>query len=524
MDNSRMFSETDVQLFRNLANTEKIDLTRHLSGYHKLERIPSPTILPSPHSDTTTHHSDGKHRHRHRRRKKKHRRHRNLTPPSGLTEPTPSVAQRHHENDDDKRSPQPLPLYYGQHPLPPSASTEQKPLTEPSHKPSLFEQTVQQQLQNTETIDNVSPPSPKWYPKTPASTQPVPPVEYPNDASSPTLHHSPSYGLGSGVESVMDMDVQHQKRKYLIELQKLKMQYNIQLTREYTMDDDLIDIRFEYESHQSNMDIVSHVNFMRNCLSVAFVLIELANEKVGPILELNGWSEHMRKDMKKFDRVLEKFYHMFWRKGQMSPYMEFGWLIFGSMLMWHVQNKYLGGFPVSSLMNNMGGSNPTTTRTNGSGGSGGRGGGSGSGLMSGLGSIFRMFSGGQRKTNAPEYPTGTSSQPTQPSRTSIVPPSAPRYPPQPPPQQPPPPSNTQPPPQRPTFRRPSVVNEGLDVTTPRRTSSFISRPVIPHRMPTSLQTMPTIREDSLGSPPPLTDSHPEPQPNDEDDGDQADVE
>jgi hypothetical protein len=211
-----------------------------------------------------------------------------------------------------------------------------------------------------------------------------------------------------------------------LELEKLKLQ-NIRLTREYSMEDDLIDIRFEYESHQSNLDVVEHVNFMREVLAIIFVVIELANQKIGPIMHLKGWSTHMTKNMKRFDRVLEKFYHRFWRRGQMSPMTEFGWLVIGSMIMWHIQNKYLGGLPISDMMGGlgMGGSKSSTTAPEpppqqGGGGLGG---------LGGLGSIFKMFTGGMKggNNNRPSAPRSTrQSAPPRPRSPVIIPPAVPR--------------------------------------------------------------------------------------------------
>jgi hypothetical protein len=198
----------------------------------------------------------------------------------------------------------------------------------------------------------------------------------------------------------------------LIDLQKLKMQ-GIVLTKEYNMSDDLVDIRFEHDSHQNNMDLVKHVGFMKDGLVVLCVLIEVINQKVGPILELKGWSSHMGKNMHKFDRVMERFYHMFWKKGQSSPYMEFAWIFIGSMIMWHVQTKYLGGFPVSSLF---GGGATQQAAQNGQGAQAQAAGASnGGGITSSLGNILRMFTGGS--ANEPQQ-VPQQAVPIQPARAT----------------------------------------------------------------------------------------------------------
>jgi hypothetical protein len=203
-----------------------------------------------------------------------------------------------------------------------------------------------------------------------------------------------------------DEITRQEKRKYILQLEKLRLQ-GARLTKDYTMEDSLADIRFEYDSHQSNYDVVDSVNFMKEILGVSFTTIEALNQRFGPILQLKGWSEYMQKNMSRFDRVLERAYHRFWRHGQPSPVMEFGWLVFGSMLMWHLQNKYLGGLNVGDMFGVMPGNNssPTVTNTaatvpmnNGNNGNNNGGGGF---SLGGIGNILRMFTGGNANRPQP---------------------------------------------------------------------------------------------------------------------------
>lgn len=237
-----------------------------------------------------------------------------------------------------------------------------------------------------------------------------------------------------------------EKRKYLLDLEKLKLQ-GIKLTKDYTMNDSLADIRFEYDSHRSNYDVVDSINYMKDILGFSFTLIESLNQRFGPILQLRGWSTYMKNNMGRFDRLLERAYHRFWRQGQPSPFMEFGFLVFGTMIMWHLQNKYLNGLPVGEMLGVMGGGGGSGG--SGSGGSGGNvssggngtnnsrqnmpsGGGanmpSGSGGLTNtsgnagggfsLGNIMRMFTGGNANRPSPPQANPNPSQPMP----SIIPP------------------------------------------------------------------------------------------------------
>lgn len=239
---------------------------------------------------------------------------------------------------------------------------------------------------------------------------------HPRHSQSKSHPHRPSSRQRRSPSRVSREDeaTQQEKRRYLLELEKLKLQ-GLKLTRDYSLSDPLADIRFEHDTHRANYDVVDSVNFMKDILGVSFTVIETLNQRFGPILQLRGWAAYMQKNMGRFDRLLERAYHRFWRHGQPSPFMEFGWLVFGSMIMWHLQNKYLGGLPVGDMMGMMGGSS----------GSSGGGGASASGANIAaaapgfsLGNILRMFTGG-----------GTANRPPPPSQAppagrppSIIPP------------------------------------------------------------------------------------------------------
>ncbi len=145
-----------------------------------------------------------------------------------------------------------------------------------------------------------------------------------------------------GVSADLNAEIESEKQGYLLELVKFEQQ-GIQLTRRYSMRDALEEIQFEYERIRTHLDTVNAVSFMRDTVLLSFQGIELANGKWGPILELNGWAKQAAKDRKRYDHVLERLYKKHWRRGNMSPEMEFGWLVGSSMFMHHFQQKWGGG-------------------------------------------------------------------------------------------------------------------------------------------------------------------------------------
>ena len=136
-------------------------------------------------------------------------------------------------------------------------------------------------------------------------------------------------------------DERLEKQGYLIELQALEGK-GVKLSRRFTMKDSLSEIEFELQKQNSNMMTENTVSFMRDTLRLLISGVEIGNDRMGPFLALDGWAESLTSDMKRYDHALERLYKRYWRKNQMSPVMELGWLILGSMVTFHFKNKFFG--------------------------------------------------------------------------------------------------------------------------------------------------------------------------------------
>lgn len=188
------------------------------------------------------------------------------------------------------------------------------------------------------------------------------------------------------VEAQLHAEIEREKQGYLLELIKFKKNGH-ELTREYSMDDSLVDIQFEYDRIKNQVETTSNVAFLRDALMFSFQAVELANDKWGPVLELNGWSQEAAKDKEKYNRVIERLYKKHWRFGSMSPEAEFAWLIGSSMVGHHVKKKWGFGAPLG----------------------GGGGGGGGMNPMSMFASMAGMGGGGGARPSAVPMPPPTSS-------------------------------------------------------------------------------------------------------------------
>lgn len=162
---------------------------------------------------------------------------------------------------------------------------------------------------------------------------------------------SPSKGSGGRggsfrgkPESLDPSSEAHEKQGYLLELEKMRRQ-GVVLTKQYTMDDSLEEIHFEYHRQQLNLDTVNTVNFMRDAMRLGLTSLELFNNRAGPFLDLDGWSQEVLRDPQRYDHALERLYKKYWRRSQMSPEMELLMLILGSMGMFHFKKRFLSPSP-----------------------------------------------------------------------------------------------------------------------------------------------------------------------------------
>ena len=135
--------------------------------------------------------------------------------------------------------------------------------------------------------------------------------------------------------------VRLEKQGYLIELQALQSK-GVRLSREFSMKDTLTELEFEVQKQNSNLSACAAVANMKDMMRIGFNGIEMANARFGPFLCMEGWAESLTSDMKRFDSCLEKLYKRYWRKQSMSPVMELGMIILGSLAMHHFKSKLFG--------------------------------------------------------------------------------------------------------------------------------------------------------------------------------------
>ena len=128
-----------------------------------------------------------------------------------------------------------------------------------------------------------------------------------------------------------------EKQGLLLELHQFEQQ-GIKLTRQYSMNDTLLQIKFEYDSIRAQQEQMVKVQFGREALFLFLRGLEYANKRAGPILKLDGWSDSLSQNKSQYDYTLNRIYKQYFRHGrQLSPIMELSFALAGSMFMFHVQ-------------------------------------------------------------------------------------------------------------------------------------------------------------------------------------------
>jgi len=135
-----------------------------------------------------------------------------------------------------------------------------------------------------------------------------------------------------------------EKQGYLIELRRMQAR-GVELSKQFTEEDSLAELEFEVAKQNASVSTENSVSFMRDMLRLVITGLEIGNSKLGPFLSMEGWAEATTQDMHRYDNALERIHRRYFRKQQMSPIMEMGWLLLGSLAMWHFKSKFLGVTP-----------------------------------------------------------------------------------------------------------------------------------------------------------------------------------
>ena len=166
-----------------------------------------------------------------------------------------------------------------------------------------------------------------------------------------------------------------EKLGYLRKLEALEKR-GITLTKKYTMDSPLDEMKGEYEMIKADKEKKNSIKFQQKML-LAFVSgLEFLNNKFDPFdLKLDGWSEGVNENIDEYDEVFGELHEKYGDSAKMAPELKLLFMLGGSAAMLHMtntmfkssmpgmddimrQNPELMAQFQSAAMNSMGQSNP----------------------------------------------------------------------------------------------------------------------------------------------------------------------
>jgi len=134
------------------------------------------------------------------------------------------------------------------------------------------------------------------------------------------------------------MEDQDTKRTLLADLRRMQ-QGGSQLSKEWTMDDRLEDMMLEMRRLSLSLDESANVEMMRDGLKLAVSGLEMMSMRFG-VLDLEGWSTTVCKDLHKHDANLARIYRKWWRRPtSTSPEIDIAPALVGSMAMHHMKRS-----------------------------------------------------------------------------------------------------------------------------------------------------------------------------------------
>lgn len=128
-----------------------------------------------------------------------------------------------------------------------------------------------------------------------------------------------------------------EKLDLLLKLQALEKRQGIKLSRKYTLQSSLEEIKMEYKHQSSILETEASVKFMKKGLVFCTSGIEYMNRRFDPVgAKLDGWGESIMENIMDYDGIFERLHEKYKGTGKMEPEMELIFALGGSAFMFHL--------------------------------------------------------------------------------------------------------------------------------------------------------------------------------------------
>lgn len=133
-------------------------------------------------------------------------------------------------------------------------------------------------------------------------------------------------------------DMLREKFKYLRLLEELESK-GVSLSKKYSMETSLLEMKGEYETHVSEREKKNSVKFQGKMLMACITGMEFLNNKFDPFdVKLDGWSEQINENINDYDDIFSELHEKYKSKATMAPELKLLFQLGGSALMVHMTN------------------------------------------------------------------------------------------------------------------------------------------------------------------------------------------
>lgn len=133
-------------------------------------------------------------------------------------------------------------------------------------------------------------------------------------------------------------EVLREKFKILRKLEDIESKGG-RLTRKYTMDSSLEEMKGEYENIISEKEKTNSVKFQGKMLMAAITGLEFLNSKFDPFdIKLDGWAEQINENITDYDEIFSELHEKYRSKAKMAPELKLLFQLGGGAMMLHMTN------------------------------------------------------------------------------------------------------------------------------------------------------------------------------------------
>jgi hypothetical protein len=169
-----------------------------------------------------------------------------------------------------------------------------------------------------------------------------------SDENSETDESGSEYSDYSKSESGSEDDKKSNKKNKIEEKQTLLLKLyalekkGVELTKKFSMNSTLSELKFEYELHKNEIEIEMSIKFQQKLLVAAITGLEFVNKKFDPIgAKLEGWSESIMDNLDDYDSVFTKLHEKYKHRADLPPEIQLLVTLAGSAFMFHMTKSFM---------------------------------------------------------------------------------------------------------------------------------------------------------------------------------------